>query len=406
MKRAFVPPHLHVRHIWRAFFILLALIAVMTTVRAAAQPVTGRYTGRVLGREVMFERSGKMVNDWAGVLNLQLDSGENIPVFCIEVDVLVRPGDRYRSDGSVQALPNGCKIRYLLDKYPSSSAKTADETAARQMALWFFSDGIDLKTITDTTTLVRDRATALVNEAQRAPCPPTQVDIPELTLEPPLASAATGQTVSYTVRAGAANAGQQVSVTISGPALLANGQQQANVPLDAQGNAVFDVTGTGAGTTAVTVKLPYQLQAGTVFSHIDDNRKTQRLVTAAKQTLTALANSQINWAASAPSPTPTEMPTARPRPKPHERPTETTQPTAEATPEATIELPATPEATIEQPTTTPEVAAPQTAGSAGAQQPRSLPRTGAAADRPLWPLVGLAALLCGCGWRLLRRARR
>jgi len=400
MKRAVVPPSLHVRRIWRAFFILLALIAVTTTsVRAAAQPVTGRYTGRVIGREVTFERNGKLVNDWSGVLNLQLDSGENIPVFCIEVDVLVRPGDRYRSDGPVQVLPNGCKIRYLLDKYPASSAKTTDEAAARQMALWVFSDGIDLTTITDTTTFVRDRATTLVKEAQSAPCPPVQAGIPDLTLEPAIADAAAGQTVNYTVRAGAGGAGQQVSVAISGPALLANGQQQANVPLDAQGNGVFAVTGTGAGSTAVTVKLPYQLQAGTVFSHINDSRKTQRLVSAAKQLLSALATSQISWAAATPTETPTPRPTARPQEKPHE------QPTPEATASAVSEQTATPEAAIEQ-TATPEVAAPQTAGSAGPQQPRSLPRTGAAADAPLWPVVGLAALLCGCGWRLLRRARR
>jgi hypothetical protein len=404
MKRAFVP--LHVRRIWRAFFILLALIAMATTtVLAAAQPVTGSYTGRVIGREVTFERKGKRVNDWAGVLNLQLDSGENIPVFCIEVDVLVRPGDRYHSDGPVQVLPNGCKIRYLLDKYPASSAKTADEAAARQMALWVFSDGIDLTTITDTTTLVRDRATALVNEAQRAPCPPSPAAIPDLTLEPPIASAAAGQTVSYTVRAGAASAGQQVSVAVSGPALLANGQQQASVPLDAQGNAVFAVTSTGAGSTAVSAKLPYQLQAGTIFSHIDDSRKTQRLVSAAKQTLTAQATSQINWAVSAPSATPTLSPTPRPQSKPHEHPTETAQPTPEATATAVGEQTATPEATIAQATTTPEVATPQTAGSAGSQQPRSLPRTGAA-DAPRWLIVGLAALLCVCGWRLQRRARQ
>ena len=48
----------------------------------------------------------------------------------------MRSGDRYRSDGAVIALPNGCQIRYLLDAYPASTAKDADEAAARQMAIW------------------------------------------------------------------------------------------------------------------------------------------------------------------------------------------------------------------------------------------------------------------------------
>lgn len=401
---------LHVRQIWRAFFIALALLGVgASTALAAAPPLTGTYTGRIVGRQIKFDRGGKQVNDWAGVLNLRLDSGENVPVYCIEVDVLVRPGDRYRSDGQVLALPNGCKLRYLLDKYPASSAKTADEAAARQLALWAFSDGVDLTTITDTTTIVRDRAIALMKEAQRAPCPPPQRDLPSLTLEPPVAGAPDGQTVNYVIHAGPGGAGLSATVTVNGPATLPNGQQQITLPLDAQGDAAFAVTGTGAGRSDVRVALPYQLLAGTVFSHLDSARKTQRLVAADKRTITAQATAQINWSAAAPSATPTEAPTERPKPRPTSAPNDTPTPTPEATAEQPTPEQPTPEATVEQPTpeqSTPEAAIPQTAGGAGSTRPRSLPRTGAPAGTPAWPLAGLAALASVGGWLIRRRARR
>jgi LPXTG-motif cell wall-anchored protein len=86
---------------------------------------------------------GKPLNDWAGTLKFKLDSGADLLVFCIQIDVRVRSGARYRGDGPVLALPNGCKIRYLLDKYPASSAYFADEAAARQLAIWVFSDDVD-----------------------------------------------------------------------------------------------------------------------------------------------------------------------------------------------------------------------------------------------------------------------
>src|SRR5439155_21815931 len=94
-----------VRQIWRAFFIGLALIAMtMATTFAAAEPLTGTYTGRIIGRTITFNRTGKNVTDWAGVLNLLLDDGQNVLSFCVGGDVLVRPGDRFRCDEPVLAL--------------------------------------------------------------------------------------------------------------------------------------------------------------------------------------------------------------------------------------------------------------------------------------------------------------
>jgi LPXTG-motif cell wall-anchored protein len=407
--------HARVRHLWRTLFILLVCFGVTAPAFAQAAPITGTYTGRVRGREVTFQQNGQPRTVWAGVLNLRLDSGEDLPIFCIEIDVLVRQGDRYRSNGPIQQLPNGgCKIAYLLEKYPASTATTELEAAARQMAIWVFSDNIDYTTITDTA--LRDRVQALVDEANAAPCPTTQNNIPDLRIEPPTASATAGQKLTYTVHAGPAGAGKTVTITITGPAVLPNGQQQIDLTLDAEGNATFEVTGTGAGESTITAALPYQLVAGTVFVPLEDGNRTQRLVIAETRELLVKANAQAVWAAGAPSPTatlpaptatplPTQTPAPTTVPREEEQATPTPVPT-EVTPivggeqiSPTVEVGATP-------TLAPEMAMPQPAGAAPA--PQELPRTGEPASMPIGVLgTGAAALLLGSGWLIRkRRARR
>jgi len=417
---------------------------------ALAQTMTGTFVGKGTGREVAFQHQGKAHNDWAGVLKLKLDNGPEVSVFCIQIQVRVRAGDRYRDDGAVLALPNGCQIRYLLDKYPASTATDADEAAARQLAIWVFSDGVDPATIQDTK--IRDRATALVNEAKQKPCPGRRTEAPDLTLTPPTASSAAGQTVAYSVQASAADAGHPINVSVTGPAVLtdasgAGNNQQQQVTLDGQGIGTFWVTGSAPGTTTVRVDLAYQLEAGTVFSHLDNGAPTQRLVLAEASNLTASATSELTWSAAAPQPSPTgpaqapqpsptaaeqatpvatqgaSAPTATPAPPtptrrpshrnatatPAEQPNETvvseTQATAAATAEAgTAATPAAaPEAGGQAATAAPAGAA---GGAAQAPRPSSLPNTGAADSSPGWLIAVSAALLALGGWMIRRRVMR
>src|SRR4051812_30592163 len=188
---------LYKNYLWPIICIALGL-ALLGTSAFAAQPLTGTFRGAQLGRRVTFTKpGGGIVNDFAGVLKLQLDQqtpgdgkGPTVPVFCIELNVLVRVSDRYVSDGPVTTLPGGCQIRYLLDKYPASTANTANEAAARQLAIWRFSDNVDLTTIQDAA--VQSRAVALANEAITQValngCPATQTSIATLTLSPPSAT--------------------------------------------------------------------------------------------------------------------------------------------------------------------------------------------------------------------------
>jgi hypothetical protein len=429
---------------------------------ALAEILTGTFQGKGTGREVTFQHEGEAQTNWAGSLRFRIDDGPSVLVFCIEIDVRVRSGDRYRSDGPVLALPNGCQIRYLLDKYPASSARNADEAAARQMAIWAFSDGVDPATIEDAT--IRDRTIALVNEARQGECPSRRTEAPDLTLEPTSASPSVGQTVAYTVRAGPADTGQTVAVSVTGPAVLSDsggtsiGQQQ-DITLDAQGAANFWVTGSGPGETTVRVELPYRLEAGTVFSHLDSDAPSQRLVLAESRSLTASVAGELIWSeqgaqpsptapaeapqpsptapAEAPQPSPTapaatpeaEAPTATPAPPPPTRqpsreddddddnqddtPVPTEQPTetvASGEQATAVPTPASPDTTA-APTAPPEAAGPPTpadqsapaaAGGAAQPRPRSLPNT-AAPGTGAGRLIGVSLVLLALGGWLLRR---
>jgi len=420
-------------------------LALLAPGLALAQTLTGTFVGKGTGRQVAFQYQGKAQNDWAGVLKLKIDDGPEVPVFCIQIQVRVRAGDRYRSDGAVLALPNGCKIRYLLDKYPASSANNADEAAARQLAIWVFSDGVDPATIADAK--IRDRTVALVNEAKQGQCPTRRTEAATLALAPPASSASAGQTVAYSVQAGAEDAGHAVTVSVSGPAVLtdasgAGSAQQQRVTLDAQGLAHFWVTGTGAGETLVRVDLPYQLGAGTVFSHLDNGAPTQRLVLAQGSNQTASASAKISWSAAAPGPSPSSTatppaatpaaptptatsPAATPAaPTPTHRPSHRSDtPTPAEQPSATVvadtqatAIPASPADTTATPLAAPEAGgqvppvnqAATAAPAGGAAQPRpsSLPNTGATDTPAGWLLVLSAGMLALGGWLIRRRIAR
>jgi LPXTG-motif cell wall-anchored protein len=296
------------------------MLLFLSSTAYAAEPLTGTFKGKVIGQFVRFTNlNKKVVTDWAGVLSLQLDRdtpgdglGPLVPVFCIQVNVLVRGGDRYKSDGPVTALHGGCQIRYLLDRYPASTATTAAEAAARQLAIWHFSDDIDLSTVQEPD--VQARAIALADEAALAValggCPASQTSVVGLTIDPSTASVIAGQAVNYTVRADPPDAAQTVDISISGSATLQNGLQQATLQL-VQGVATFSVVNPVAGSSTITARLPYSLDAGTVFSPINSARPTQRLVMGDRVSLSASATVQASWGPAADTPTagpPTDTP--------------------------------------------------------------------------------------------------
>jgi hypothetical protein len=293
------------RTIWRSFALLLAL-ALSASLAHAADPILGTLFGadRSRGQDVTFTRpDGRRVTDFAGVLLVDLTSPvqKRVGMFCIEVNVATRAGTDYQNGDPITTLPSGKEILYLLSTYPASSITTPVEGAAVQMAIWQFTDGVDLTTIVDANADVRTRAIQLANEASNAPSRTIRSATLDLTIAPPNASVGIGQTQTFTVSAGAGGAGLTVSIAVAGPGQLAGGAQQATVTLDAQGNATFDVTVVGAGQVSINATLQYTVDAGTIFDSVGVRRQKLALGEAVPFQATASATLQ---------PSETQTPTA------------------------------------------------------------------------------------------------
>ncbi len=296
-----------------ALVMALALGVLASATAASAERLRGTYLGGGVGRRVAFQRGGRDRNAWAGTLRFKLDSGEELLAFCIQLDVGVRSGNRYKSDGPVVELPNGCQIANVLDNYPAKADLSADEAAARQLAVWHFSDDVDLATIPDAYQDIRDRATFIAYEAAEGACLARRTSAPDLRITPESAEVEVGQAIEYRVSADELAAGETVQATLSGPAVFEDGGQARELVLDDSGSAVVLVTSTAVGETELVVELPYTLEGGTVFSEIDASQPSQRLVLAEDFGLTARAKATGRWLEK-PTPTPvTPTETTAPR---------------------------------------------------------------------------------------------
>ena len=320
------------------------VFVLMTSVALAAVPTTGTFVGAdpTRAQNVTFTNpvTNRQITDGAGVLLLQLDkdvkgdkAGPLVDVFCLQVNIVVRRNDTYTSAGPVNGVQGGCYIRYILAHHPASGITTPAEGAAVQLAIWHFSDGLNLNTISDAA--IRARAIVLANEAQTQVdtngCPGTNAGLASLTITPANATVPQGQPVQLTAQITPAGAAPSVNITVDGGAVLDNGQASATVAFNAQGQAVFTVTNPNAVTVNVNATVPYVMDAGTVFESNRVPTPGQRLVLGENLTLTASAQVQAIFQAATPTNTPTETPSATATNTPG-GPTETPSATATNTP--------------------------------------------------------------------------
>jgi hypothetical protein len=384
---------------------LLALGFLASAAPAAADVIGGTYRGAGTGQSVLFNRHDSDRYAWAGTLRFGLDSGEEVLVFCIQLDQGARRDVRYKGEYGVEDLPNGCQIRYVLDNYPGSTVDSEAEGAARQMAVWHFSDGVDLDKINDVNANVRERSLQIADEAETGTCPRRRTEPPQLRVEPASATVATGRRLAYTVTAGPADANQPITATLTGPAVFDDGRQAASAVLDGNGVATLGVTSTADGNSSLTVFLPYRLEAGIVFSEADSSEPTQRLVMAQHLDGVAQAGAQAVWntEATATAPAPTDTAT---------RPADTSTPATTPTVIRPTETAAAPTATAAAPasaTATGSASSKKTAQPAaptGAPAvPAAMPKTGGRAPG-VWLLTIIGALLLVAGGLAKRREAR
>lgn len=228
------------------------------------------------------------VRHWAGVIyvNIPPYSAPEIPTFCTDLTTTIHGGDCFQTAGST-----ACPITWLLNNgYEPSSSLSNAEAAARQAAVWYFSDGFDVRT----SDPVYARTQEIIN-AVPSPCV-LPASPPLMTIDPPSAvnflPGGTTHTFILTVtQDGNPRANQVVNLSTDFGTL----DPPTQVTTDSDGHATFTITGDLPGTAHITASFPYNLPAGTRFTKLPGAVDQQVIVLGTPQSGNVIASAIKTW---------------------------------------------------------------------------------------------------------------
>ena len=228
-------------------------------------------------------------------------SGEDAKFYCIDIAnrIAFFRNDNphtYKADG--QTPP---EITYILNNYvpnknlPYSGALSSisKEAAAVQAAIWHFSDGVDVTTIENNTT-IKNRAIEIVDDAVANAGNSTPVAT--LAIIPPIQFKNLGENASFTVKALDEDNTpiNNLSVDLS-----------ATVGTLSTSTAVTDATGVAGPitlthesntfTSTITATAEVIIPQGTRFIHCIESNKYQKLVLATPTSANKSVEGIVNW---------------------------------------------------------------------------------------------------------------
>lgn len=213
-------------------------------------------------------------SSWGGTIYMELTGGETVPVFCTDIPHHVGTGDTFvASDVEMD-----CRVKWLLTHYPprlpdyswpddspGALDNMSNEIAARQAAVWHFSDGL----IPDENTTVGARAWEIINVVPEDAC---AADAPSVVITPASAVNPVNTTQTFTVtvtRGGEPVSGQVVSLSADIGTLSAE-----TVTTNDQGQAAFTLThGTPDTTSNIEASAEMSLPVGTIFVGTEENKQ-------------------------------------------------------------------------------------------------------------------------------------
>ncbi len=224
---------------------------------------------------------------WAGVIYVHIPPADptKIPTFCTDLGTTISQGKCFVADG-----PTACPITWLLNNgYGPNDPATNAESAARQAAVWYFSDGLLVNSADPVYARTQTIIAAVPN-----PCVLPQ-SAPVMTLEP--ASAVNflpgGEVHAMTVTVtqdGAPVAGQVVNLSTTFGAL-----SSSSVTTGADGTASFTLTSNTTGSATVTASFSYMLPAGTRMVKLPGQPDQQVIVLGTPQTGNVIASASKVW---------------------------------------------------------------------------------------------------------------
>ncbi|HHH41419.1 MAG TPA: DUF11 domain-containing protein, partial [Chloroflexi bacterium] len=256
---------------------IVTILLLLTVPVAWADGETGTVSGWKPGATVEGTLNGSPWSGWGGTIYMDLTNGPTVPVFCTDMLHHVGVGDTFvASDQEMD-----CRVKWLLIHYPPRSnnytpwpdgapgtlSNRNQEMAARQAAVWYFSDGFQ----PDPNTTIGQRAWEII---QAVPADACAADAPNIVITPASTVNPVGASQTFTVtvtQGGTPVAGRQVTLATSQGTLSTD-----VVTTDANGEATFTLSLGMAGTAHITASATLSLPVGTVFVGVDTNK--QKLV--------------------------------------------------------------------------------------------------------------------------------
>ena len=260
------------------FISILGIILLLTlsTTIAWADGETGTFTGLAPHAQVSGTLDGEPQTHWGGTMRFQIAEGDLTYTFCTDLLHHVSSGDTFVASDEVMA----CHVRWLLLHYPprpsgytpwpedGALSDIGEEMAARQAAVWHFSDGFT----PDTGNTIGDRAWEIINSVPDDPCADDQ---PAVTITPASVVNPINTTQTFTVtvtRGGEPASGQVVNLTADIGTLSAD-----TVTTGDQGEATFTLTHDAPDVTSnIDASAEMTLPVGTIFVGTEPNK--QKLV--------------------------------------------------------------------------------------------------------------------------------
>ena len=239
---------------------------------------------------------------WAGDLSGMID-GNPVQFYCIDTQhtISIPSVDPYTNDG-----PTSAQITYILNNYfpfvTSASGQLPDlnqEAAAVQLAIWHFSDGIDLSKIEDATIAIRNRALAIATAATSATSTPAPI-VTTIKIVPASQTNPGGTPGTFTVEAFDSSSTRMSGVEI---ALTTNSGTLSTSSVTTTGGTETPVTLTQDSSLAATVtaKTTRHIPGGTIYVDEKDvigGVQHQKLVIATPTSDTLTTTGGFKWTAS------------------------------------------------------------------------------------------------------------
>lgn len=270
--------------------VLIVLFSLLLSMSLAlAATVSGTMLGVGAGN-FFIDTTGKI--RWGGVIIVDIE-GQQAGTFCTDLHHPIGPGDQvFATDQTMD-----CRVKWLVHHYPPLlNGLSNDEAAARQVAVWHFSDNvIPLKgyTVGNRAWQIIDAVNALTNNGANPElaCSDLWAGPVSLKLTPSNMALAAGQTAQFTVTAMQGNQPiSNLTVELNSSFGLLSGNA---VQTGRDGRATFTVAAVTTGTTHLTAQAVYKLPTGTVFEGVNPER--QKLVLGEAVAGKVFAQASVTW---------------------------------------------------------------------------------------------------------------